>query len=257
MNLLNSSRPSKQGRKTRISYDWIVFGLAAIGVLLLGSLWLHSAESPLKAALAGLFALNSDQVMWYITRSAGMIAYLLLWFSTVWGLLIPSKLFGEVLSGDFTFDFHKSISLLALGFLGLHIVVLTADRYLPFSVTQLLVPFLSPYRPLWVGVGIIAFYMLLLVTITFYLRKQIGMKTFRYIHYTSLAAYLGALIHALLSGTDSSLPVVILLYVSTSAVVVFLTVYWLAKVWVNHPTVRSSALLLTRSDRPASTSWSD
>jgi len=259
MNLLNSSQSPRRERKTRISYDLIAFGLAAIGVILLGSLWVYSADSPLKTALAWLFALTSDQVTWYVTRTAGMIAYLLLWLSTVWGLAIPSKLFGEVLSGDFTFDFHKFISLLSLGFLGLHIVVLTADSYLPFSVAQLLVPFLSPYRPLWVGVGIVAFYLLLLVTGTFYLRKQIGMKAFRYIHYTSLAAYLGAVVHALMSGTDSSLPVVILLYVSTSSVVVFLTVYWLVRLWVSHPVkvplaARTSAPLPTRPGKTPSSS---
>ena len=234
MNLLNTSQPPKRARKARISYDLVAFSLAAIGVGLF-SLWALSANPTLKGALSGLFTLTSDQVTWYVTRAAGMIAYLLLWLSTVWGLAIPSKLFGDVLSGDFTFDFHQFISLLSLGFLGLHIVVLTADRYLPFSLAQILVPFLSPYRPLWVGIGILAFYLLLLVTITFYLRKQIGMKAFRYIHYTSLVAYLGAVVHALMSGTDSSLPVVILLYVGTSAVVVFLTVYWLVRAWDNRP----------------------
>jgi sulfoxide reductase heme-binding subunit YedZ len=233
MNLYESRQAPTRARKTRISYDLIAFILTAIVVGLVGLFLFTPAGVPVRAALAWLFALTSDQAMWYLTRAAGMIAYLLLWFSTVWGLAIPSKLFGEVLSGEFTFDFHKFISLLSLGFLGLHIVVLTADRYMPFSVAQLLVPFLSPYRPLWVGIGVIAFYLLLLVTITFYLRKHIGMKAFRYIHYASLAAYLGAVVHALLSGTDSSLPVVVLLYIGTSSLVVFLTVYWLVRAWVN------------------------
>lgn len=233
MNLFDFSQPPARARKVRISYDWLAFALVAIGVALAGSFLVSEMGTPLRLALVRLFALTSDQAMWYLTRAAGMVAYLLLWLSTVWGLVIPSKLFGEVLAGDFTFDFHKFISLLSLGFLGLHIVVLTADHYLPFSVAQLLVPFLSPYRPLWVGIGVIAFYLLLLVTITFYLRKQIGMKAFRYIHYTSLVAYLGAVIHALMSGADSSLPVVILLYILTLAVVIFLTVYWLVRLWVN------------------------
>jgi len=241
MNLVNSSQPPKRERKTRISYELIAYGLAAIGVGLLARLWLSTADSPMQAALTWLFALTSDQVTWYVTRAAGMIAYLLLWLSTVWGLAIPTKLFGEVLSGDFTFDFHKFISLLSLGFLGLHIAVLTADRYLPFTVAQLLVPFLSPYRPLWVGIGVLTFYLLLLVTVTFYLRKQIGMKAFRTIHYASLVAYLGAVAHALLSGTDSSLPVVILLYVGTSSVVIFLTVYWLVRLWMQHKFSASSS----------------
>lgn len=235
MNLPNSSQPLKRERKTRISYDWIILGLAALGVGLAAKFLASPAAASVRATLDWAFSLTSDQAMWYLTCAAGMIAYLLLWFSTVWGLAIPSKLFGEVLSGDFTFDFHKFISLLSLGFLGLHVVVLTADRYLPYSVAQILVPFLSPYRPLWVGIGVIAFYLSILVTVTFYLRKQIGMKAFRYIHYTSLIAYLGAVAHSLLSGTDLSLPVILLLYIVTFAVVVFLTVYWLVRAWVNRP----------------------
>ncbi|HUV28902.1 MAG TPA: hypothetical protein VMW34_16190 [Anaerolineales bacterium] len=235
MNLFNSNRLPKQEWKTRIIYNLVVFSLAVIGVGMAGIFLISPAGVPLRTTLASLFALRSDQAMWYLTRAAGMIAYLLLWLSTAWGLAIPSKLFGKVLSGDFTFDFHKFISLLSLGFLGLHIVVLTADRYLPFSVTQLLVPFLSPYRPLWVGIGVVAFYLLLLVTVTFYLRKQIGMKTFRYIHFASLLAYVGAVIHALMSGTDSSLPTVMVMYLGTFSVIIFLTIFWLVKLWINRP----------------------
>jgi predicted ferric reductase len=146
----------------------------------------------------------------------------------VWGLAIPSKIIGSHLNGDFTFDFHQFISLLSLGFLGLHIFILTADRYLPFTVAQILVPFTAPYRPVWVGFGTLAFYFLILVTVTFYLRQRIGTKAFRGIHFTSLLAYLGSVAHAFMAGTDSSLLVIQLMYAVTFLVVVFLTVYWLA-----------------------------
>jgi len=250
MNLSNSKQAPILTRKSRVSYDSIAFILAAF-VLVLGAVFLFSsAGASVRTALVSLFALTSDQAMWYLTRAAGMVAYLLLWLSTVWGLAIPSKLFGEVLSGEFTFDFHQFISLLSLGFLGLHIVVLTADRYLPFTVAQLLVPFLSPYRPLWVGIGVIAFYLLLLVTVTFYLRKRIGMKAFRYIHYASLVAYVGVVVHAMLSGTDSSLPVVMLIYIGTSSVVIFLTVYWLARAWLNHATKTTQVKAISPNKYP-------
>jgi sulfoxide reductase heme-binding subunit YedZ len=234
VNLHNSSQPPQLEHQNSYQFNRLALSLIAIGMGLVGSFLISPLGAPVRAFLASLFALNSDQAMWYLTRTAGMMAYLLLWLSTVWGLVIPSKLFGEILSGDFTFDFHKFISLLSLGFLGLHIFVLTADHYLPFTMAQLLVPFLSPYRPLWVGIGIITFYLLLLVTVTFYLRKQIGMKTFRLIHYTSLVAYLGAVIHAFMSGTDSPLPAVMLIYLGSFSVVIFLTVYWLVRLWVNH-----------------------
>lgn len=235
MNHTNPNPHLKNGRKTQISSDLIVFTLVAVGVGIVSIFLVSPLGAPLSASLESLFALTSDQAMWYLTRAAGMITYLLLWLSTAWGLVIPSKLLGNKLSGEFSFDFHKFISLLSLGFLGLHIVVLTADKFLPFSVAQLLIPFISPYRPIWVGIGVIAFYLTLLVTVTFYLRKQIGMKAFRYIHYSSLAAYFGAVIHAFMSGTDSSLPIVQLIYLSTVAVIIFLTVYWLVRAWMNRP----------------------
>ncbi len=220
---------SKSARKK----EAFPYGLAATAAILTAAagvaLGLSTPQAAgLRAWLDSLLAFSSAQVTWYITRAAGIIAYLLLWLSTAWGLAIPSKLLDRWLNRAFTFDFHQFISLLSLGFLGLHMFILTADRFLPYSLAQILVPFLSDYRPLWVGVGVIAFYLCALVSITYYLRQRIGMKAFRAIHYASLLAYLGATAHGIFSGTDSSLPAVFLMYTGTFLVILFLTVYWLA-----------------------------
>ncbi len=235
-NPLTSAQPT---RPKSLPYGWLGLAGATLlisvaGLVLAGS---HGAE--FRNLLNRLFALDSQQAMWYVTRAAGVMAYLLVWLSTVWGLAIPTKLVDRLLHRSFTFDFHQFISLLSLGFLALHIFVLTADRYLPYSLAQILVPFLSPYRPLWVGVGVIAFYLLLLVTGTFYVRQRIGMKAFRAIHYTSLLAYLGATAHGLLAGTDSSLPALLAMYAISFLVIVFLTTYWLVLLLQNR---RAAAL---------------
>jgi predicted ferric reductase len=172
-----------------------------------------------------LFAASSVQAMWYVTRAAGLMSYLLVWLATVWGLAVSNKIFDPVLHRMFTYDFHQFLSLLAIGFIILHIVVLLADQYLPFSVAQVLVPFAAPYRPVWVGLGTIGLYLTLLVSITFYIRKWIGQKTFRLIHLLSYLAFIGAALHGLLSGTDSPLVTVQAMYIFTTLVVVFLTVY--------------------------------
>jgi len=78
-----------------------------------------------------------------------------------------------------------------------------------------------------VGLGIISFYILLLVTFTFYVRQKIGSKVFRSIHVLSILSYLGTTLHGLFAGTDSALPVTMLIYAWTFLIVVFLTVYWL------------------------------
>ncbi len=191
------------------------------------------SSSTLSNFIHWLFATNTQQTMWYITRSAGWVSYILVWFSTVWGLALPIKMFKKWLSPTFTFEFHQFLSLLAIGFLALHVGVLLLDKYLPFSLAQILFPFFSTYRPLWVGLGIIAAYLTLLVTITFYMRSRIGMKTFKSIHLLSFVAYIGATLHGFFSGTDSSLTAAMALYLSTFLVVVFLTTYWIIEARLN------------------------
>ncbi len=174
-----------------------------------------------------LFAMDSSQIWWYVTRASGLTGYFLIWLSMVWGFAIPSRIIQPILDNTFTYDFHEHLSLVGLGFIVLHVGVLLLDNYLPFTVFQLLIPFINSYRPLWVGLGILSFYVMLLVTFTFYLRQRIGSRAFRSIHVLSIAGYLGATLHGLLAGTDSALPVAMFLYLGTFLVVVFLTAYWL------------------------------
>lgn len=178
-------------------------------------------------SIKSLFGMDTTQLWWFITRAAGLTGYFLIWLSMAWGLAIPSKIAQPLVEGTFTYDFHEHLSLLGLGFILLHIVVLLFDRFLRFSIPQLLIPFVDSYRPFWVGLGIISLYVFLVVTITFYLRAQIGTKAFRSIHMFSLLGYLGATFHGLFAGTDSALPVTMLLYGGTFLSIVFLTVYWL------------------------------
>jgi predicted ferric reductase len=180
--------------------------------------------------ISTLFAADSVQFWWYLTRAAGLMGYFLLWLSTAWGIAVSSKILDPLLHRTFTYDFHEWLSLLGLGFIAVHVAVLTFDKFLPYSLWQVLVPFLSPYRPLWVGIGVISMYLSLLVTVTFYLRRKIGMGAFRKIHYLSLVGYVGATLHGLYAGTDSALTITTLLYWGTALITVFLLVYWLVMI---------------------------
>lgn len=195
---------------------FLVLALATTPALQTGSL------------VSWLLALNTTQYTWFITRAAGLTTYLLLWLSMIWGLAVSSRILEGKLHGSFTYDFHQFISLLAIGFVAVHVIVLMFDQYLTFSAAQLVVPFISSYRPLWVGIGILSLYLVLLVTVTFYLRDRIGRKAFARIHVLSLLAFVGAAVHGLYAGTDSPLLSVQLMYAGTFLSVVFVTVYWLA-----------------------------
>ena len=205
----------------------LLVGAIFLGLLIAIMLGQSLGSVSFGQQIQALFAMNSTQIWWYVTRASGLTGYFLLWLSMVWGFAIPTGMVRGVLENVFTYEFHEHLSLLGLGFVLVHVVVLLFDKYLPFSVFQVLIPFIESYRPLWVGLGIISFYLLLLVTLTFYLRQRIGSKAFRAIHVSSLVSYLGTTLHGLFAGTDSALPITMLIYAGTFLIVVFLTVYWL------------------------------
>ena len=233
---MNTELKSSKKKSSLFSKIMVWVGVAAaLGVIAwIFSILMKMPEfSGTAAFLNGLFAADSQQVMWYITRAAGITAYLVLWFSVAWGLAVPSKILDRLLNRTFTYDFHEFVSLLAIGFTLLHMIVLMFDRYMPYNVLEILIPFVSPYRPVWVGIGVIAFYVMVLVTVTFYMRSRIGMKAFRSIHLLSFLAYLGVTVHGFFSGTDTPLISVTAMYVITFLVTIGLTLYWLVALMIS------------------------
>lgn len=222
-----------------------------IGSMLI--LWFTQTPTgaPVAHSLSSLFAMDSIQSWWYVTRAAGLTSYFLMWLSMVWGMAVSTKFFHPVVEGGYSYDFHEFLSLLGLGFVILHVVVLMLDKYLAFNIFQILIPFIDTYRPLWVGIGIIGFYIFLLVTVTFYLRKIIGMQVFRSIHMLSLVGYVGATLHGLFAGTDSALAVTKLLYIGSSLIVLFLTVYWIVVGVLTKQEMARTEALAARSKRQA------
>lgn len=231
---MNELNPSEKILQTAVRF---MLGVFAVG--LLGLLWIL-LQTPIGTVwnrlLDAVFGLNGTHVYWFITRSSGIIAYLLFWLSTVWGLAVSSKMFDKIVPRAFTYDAHEYLSLLAIGFTLIHIVVLMWDSFAPFTLTQLLIPFASDYRPFWIGIGIIGTYLTILVTVTFYIRKSIGINTFRIIHYLSFIAFLGVVLHSWFSGTDTALLSTRIMYLGTVLVVVFMSVFWIVARRLNSST---------------------
>lgn len=210
-----------------------VDALTVIGILGAGVLILAMSLLTLQTeTVRNFFLLDSVHIWWYVTRAAGLMGYLLFWLSTVWGFAVSSKIFDSFLERMFTYDFHEHLSLLSLGFVILHVLVLLIEKVEPLTWAEILIPFVSAYRPFWTGIGIIAFYLTVLVTVTFYIRSWISMKTFRVIHCLSVAAYFGSLLHSIYDGTDTALTWVQWMYGGTTLITVFFMVYWLALLWL-------------------------
>lgn len=162
---------------------------------------------------------------WYLTRASGLVAYTLLWASTATGLLQASGFVKRRVRPAAVLDFHDFLASLSLYAATVHSVVLLWDRYVGFTVTEILVPFVSGYKPLLVGIGTLAFYIALGVTISSYLQGKFQPRTWRRVHQTSLAAYVLVLIHGLVLGTDSQWVAAQVLYAATALSLAVLAAY--------------------------------
>ena len=191
------------------------------GLILLATGWLL-VNTPAGATIAQALALSA-KTSWYFTRSAGTVAYLLLAGSTIWGLLLSTKLIKEAIPAALALAMHNILSWLAVGLTGLHALALLWDSYYSYSLADLTIPFIGPYRPGWVGLGILGFYLMFLTSLSFNLRKQLGQKRWRQLHYATFAVYLLATVHGVMAGTDSGNMGMQILYWGSGLMVLFLT----------------------------------
>lgn len=176
--------------------------------------------------LAQLLVGPGVNVAWDLTRVSGIVAYVLMWLSVVFGLIITNRMARLWPGGPAAFDLHQFTSLLGLAFSLFHAVVLLGDSYIKYSVLQIVLPFASlNYQPIWVGLGQIAFYILIPVTLSFYVRRSVGPELWRLIHFGSFLAFAFITLHSLIAGSDATNPGMLGMYAMTGASVFFLTIY--------------------------------
>lgn len=168
-------------------------------------------------------------IEWMAIRGSGIIAYLLLASSTIWGLLISTKVLGRAVKAKPVTWFHESLAIGSLIATGIHMYFLFNHDYIDFGYRALLVPGASAWRPLAVALGVVALYSTFVVTASFYVKKWIGQSAWRAIHMMSFGTFVAAALHGVLSGTDTGHPVVAGMYIATSSIVVLLLVVRIAR----------------------------
>ena len=146
----------------------------------------------------------SGSGLWYATRAAGLVALVLLTATTALGLLTAGRLSGERWPRFLVVGLHRNISLLALVFLGLHVGTTVVDTYTSIGLQDALVPFLSGYHRLWLGLGAIASDLLIALSVTSALRRRIGHRLWRVVHWCGYLCWPIAMAHGLGIGTDRS-----------------------------------------------------
>jgi predicted ferric reductase len=144
----------------------------------------------------------NGSLLWYVSRGTGLVSLVLLTLTLVGGIVVrrgvaPARLPRFVLWG-----LHRNVALLSVVFLALHIVTVVADSYVSINLVDAVVPFVSSYRPFWLGLGTIAFDLLLAVIVTSLLRARIGHRAWRAVHWFAYALWPSAVVHGFGTGSD-------------------------------------------------------
>ena len=147
--------------------------------------------------------MTSSKDLWYLTRGSGAVALVLLTTSVLLGVLSSLRVEGRRWPRFATGRLHRNLTLLSIVFVVLHVVTTVADGYAPIGFKDAVVPFASPYRPLWLGLGAVAFDLLLALVLTSYLRSRIGARAWRAVHWLAYGAWPVALVHSLGTGSDA------------------------------------------------------
>lgn len=141
--------------------------------------------------------------LWYATRGLGTTLLIVLTSTVVLGILTATRWSGPDTPGFVAVDLHRNLSLLGILLLLAHMITTVLDPFAHITVRDVLVPFGAAYRPLWLGLGVVAFWTLIAVAGTSLLRARIGARAWRLIHWTAYASWPLALVHGLGTGSDS------------------------------------------------------
>jgi methionine sulfoxide reductase heme-binding subunit len=149
---------------------------------------------------------RTDPTFWIVARASGFTAYILLTCTSVAGPALKSRALGRRVKPATVTDAHRFLALLALLAIGVHGITLLYDTSIRIDLLGLVVPGRIPYRPLWVGSGVVAAELTVLVYLSFPVRKLIRVRNWRRLHRLTYGIFGAATAHGLLAGSDSSHP---------------------------------------------------
>lgn len=168
---------------------------------------------------------TSSPAIWYAARASGVAAYVVISLVVSLGLTLGGKAQNRRWPRFSVEDVHRFGGLLVGSLIGIHVLTIAADSFLPFSLTQLIVPFTASYRPIWTGLGIAAAEILLALAITNHYRRRLPYGFWRKAHYLNFAVWTLASVHGLMSGTDRGAAWLAIVYGFCVATVVVLLLW--------------------------------
>lgn len=196
----------------------------ALGLLLgIALVAIADAVAARMGLVPGAIPTLAGPALWTTSRAAGITAFLAVTLDVLFGLSVSTGAVDRLLPRARVTEIHRWLSSVALALTAAHALALLGDRFVRFDALAVAVPFLSAYRPAAVALGVLAAWGALVVHLSFGLRRRLGTRAWRRLHYLSYAVFATALAHGLLAGSDSRHPAMAALYGSAAALVALLT----------------------------------
>jgi sulfoxide reductase heme-binding subunit YedZ len=154
--------------------------------------------------MSSVLGVAGPSAYWYLARGTGAVSLVLLTASVVLGVLGSVRFTAGPRWPRFAIDtLHREVSLLVLVLLAAHILTSVLDGFAPIRLIDAVIPFVSPYRPLWLGLGALSFDLLIALVVTSLVRRRLGYRAWRAIHWLAYASWPVAVLHGLGTGTDT------------------------------------------------------
>ncbi len=165
--------------------------------------------------------MSLDQLLWLTSRAAALTAFFVIAAALVTGQALRSAMFEGAMRNRDLSNLHRFLTLCWVPFVALHVLAMTLDAVARIGPLDLVIPFRVSYAALPIGLGTIGFDLLLIVTVTAYLRGHLDPIAWRWLHRLSYVMFGVFLLHALLAGTDFARPIVL---APAAAVVAFIAI---------------------------------
>lgn len=192
------------------------------------------------------FLAYTPSPLWFATRAAGTVTLLLLTGTVVLGLSTTVRLRGTIWPKYVNNPLHRNVSILTLVFLGLHIVTSLLDPFAKLGIKDATIPLASSYRPVWLGLGVVAMELCVALAVSTALKRFIGQTAWRTIHWTSYICWPVAVLHGLGTGSDARRGWFLLVNIAcVMAVFAAMVNYRLIYGWPKRPVLRLSAAVLS------------
>lgn len=187
---------------------------------------------------------SGPSIAWYLTRATGVVALLLLTLTVALGVLDVNR-YSSPRWPRFLLDaLHRNVSLLSVAFLALHVITTVLDTFAHISIIAAFIPFVSSYRPFWLGLGAVASDLLLALIITSLLRRRFGFAAWRATHWLAYACWPIALLHGLGTGSDVKSGWLLAITVGCVLAVIAAVCVRVIHGWPEHARLRGGALAL-------------